>query len=91
MILFQAVHSVEQIAEQRGLKVTTIYGHLAEAIAEGLIELKQVVPLPETEINQIQDVILALPEEQKNSLKPVFEAFGGVYSYGILRCIKAQL
>lgn len=65
--------------------------HLAEAIAEGLIELESVVSLPEAEIKQIQDVILALPQEQKNALKPVFETFGGLYSYGVLRCVKAQL
>jgi ATP-dependent DNA helicase RecQ len=53
--------------------------------------LERVIVLPATEIRQIQEVMLALPEEQKNSLKPVFETFGGVYSYGVLRCIKAQL
>jgi ATP-dependent DNA helicase RecQ len=91
LALFQASHSVEQVASQRGLKPDTIYNHLAEAIAEGVIELENVIPLPPTEIRQIQEVILSLPKEQKNSLKPVFETFGGVYSYGILRCIKAQL
>lgn len=91
LILFQAGHPVEKIAEQRGLKPTTVYAHLAEAIAENLIELNAVISLPEAEIKQIQDLILALPEEQKNSLKPVFDAFSGVYSYEILRCVKAQL
>jgi ATP-dependent DNA helicase RecQ len=32
-----------------------------------------------------------LPDDQKTSLKPVFEQFGEKYSYGILRCIRAAL
>jgi ATP-dependent DNA helicase RecQ len=89
--LLQAGYMVEQIAAHRGLKLTTIYGHLADAVAEGLVELERVITLPATEVRQIQEVILALPEEQKNSLKPVFETFAGAYSYDVLRCIKAQL
>jgi ATP-dependent DNA helicase RecQ len=89
--LLRSGHTVEQIAQQRGLKLETIYAHLAEAIAADLVELESVIVLPKTEIKQIQEVMLALPEEQKNALKPVFETFGGVYSYGVLRCIKAQL
>ncbi len=89
--LLRAGYSAEQIAEQRHLKLDTIYTHLAEAIAADLVELSAAVAVPASEIQQIQEAILALPEEQKNALKPVFELFGGVYSYGVLRCIKAQL
>lgn len=89
--LLRAGYSVEQIAQQRELKLDTIYTHLAQAIAAGLVELNAAIGLPRAEIKQIQDVILALPEEQKNALKPVFETFGGIYSYGVLRCVKAQL
>jgi ATP-dependent DNA helicase RecQ len=89
--LLRAGYSAEQIAQQRGLKLDTIYTHLAEAIAADLVELNAAVAVPASEVQQIQEAILALPEEQKNALKPVFELFGGVYSYGVLRCIKAQL
>jgi ATP-dependent DNA helicase RecQ len=53
--------------------------------------LNDVIDLKESEIKQIETSILALPEEQKNSLKPVFEQFEGFYSYDILRCVKAAL
>ncbi len=43
------------------------------------------------EIKQIESSILSLPEEQKNSLKPVYEQFEEAYSYGVLRCVKAAL
>jgi ATP-dependent DNA helicase RecQ len=89
--LFRLGYSVERIAAQRGLKPTTVYGHLAEGIERGLVALNEVVELPECEIELIQDAILNLPGEQKQALKPVYEQFGGVYSYGILRCVRAGL
>jgi ATP-dependent DNA helicase RecQ len=89
--LFRLGYSVERIAAQRGLKATTVYGHLAEGIEWGLVALQEVVELPEREIELIQDAILNLPDEQKRALKPVFEQFGGVYSYEILRCVRAEL
>jgi ATP-dependent DNA helicase RecQ len=89
--LFRLGYSVERIAAQRGLKTTTVYGHLAEGIERGLVALQEVVELPEREIELIQDAILNLPDEQRRALKPVYEQFGGVYSYEILRCVRAEL
>lgn len=91
MALFQSGFTIEQIATQRNFKSETIYTHLSQAISEGLLELTTVVSLPESEITQIKRAILDLPEEQKNTLKPIFETFGGIYSYNVLRCIKNQL
>nr|MBC8379712.1 HRDC domain-containing protein [Planctomycetota bacterium] len=89
--LFRLGYSVKQIAQQRELQDSTIYGHLAESLEQGLLVLADVVELPEQEIKQIEAAILDLPEEQKNALKPVFELFEGQYNYGILRCIRAAL
>jgi len=89
--LFKLGMAIQKIAEKRVLKVSTIYTHLAEAIAQGLLVLTDVIELSEPEIKQIEASILNLPEEQKNSLKPVFEQFEGLYSYDILRCVKAAL
>jgi len=89
--LFRLGYNIERIAAQRGLKTTTVYGHLAEGIERGLVALQEVVELPERDIGLIQDVMLNLPDEQKRALKPVYEQFGGVYSYEILRCVKAGL
>ena len=89
--LFRLGFNIQKIAEQRALKNSTIYGHLAEAISQGLLVLADVIDLSEPEIKQIEASILNLPEEQKNSLKPVFEQFEGLYSYEILRCVKAAL
>jgi ATP-dependent DNA helicase RecQ len=89
--LFRLGFSVQKITEIRTLKETTIYGHLAEAIAQGLLVLTDVLDLSAQEIKQIESSLLNLPEEQKNSLKPVYDEFEEVYSYGVLRCVKAAL
>ncbi|MFA6163196.1 MAG: DNA helicase RecQ [Methylobacter sp.] len=89
--LFRLGYSVKQIAQQRELQETTIYGHLAQSLEKGMLVLADVVELPEQEIRLIEDGIINLPEEQKNALKPVYELFDGQYSYGVLRCVRAAL
>jgi ATP-dependent DNA helicase RecQ len=89
--LFRLGYSVKQIAQQRELQETTIYGHLAQSLEQGMLVLSDVVELPEQEIRLIEEAILNLPEEQRNALKPVYELFGGQYSYGVLRCVRAAL
>lgn len=83
--------TIEQIAEQRGLKPDTIYTHLALAIAEGILEIKDVVKLPDAELKDIALCILELSNAANAPLKPVFDHFEGHYQYGVLRCIKAGL
>ncbi len=89
--LFKTGMAIEDIALKRGFQSTTIYGHLATVIEVGGITLKNVIDLPEAEIQKIQTAFLALPKEQENMIKPIFELFEEHYDYGILRCIKAAL
>ena len=89
--LFRLGYTVQQIAGQRELQETTIYGHLAQAVEQGLLLLADVVELPEQEIRQIEEAIMQLPEDQKNTLKPIYDQFQGQYSYGVLRCVRAGL
>ncbi|MFZ2449826.1 MAG: DNA helicase RecQ [Methylovulum miyakonense] len=89
--LFRLGFTVAQVAEKRNLKASTVYTHLAQSLEQGLLELGDVVDLPQAEIGQIEAAILALPEEQKNALKPVFEQFEGQYPYEILRCVRGAL
>jgi ATP-dependent DNA helicase RecQ len=91
LALFRLGYSVEQIARQREIQETTIYGHLSQSLEQGLLALADVVELPEPEIRLIEDAFISLPEDQRNALKPVFERFGGRYNYGILRCVRASL
>jgi ATP-dependent DNA helicase RecQ len=89
--LFKLGYSVDKIAQKRALKEETIYTHLSQALEQGLLVLTDVVELPESEIKCIEEAILSLPDEQQNALKPLYEHFGGQYSYSILRCVRAAL
>ena len=88
--LFRLEPSVENVAQQRGLKTETIYTHLSQAIEEGSVLLNDVIDLDEKEILLIEDAIIQLPEDQKNGLRPLFELFDEAYSYSVLRCVRAN-
>ena len=89
--LYKLGNSAETIAELRKLQPATVYGHLADGIATNELMLSDVMPISAEEIHEIETAILALQDELKNSLKPVFEHFSEKYSYGILRCVRAAL
>jgi ATP-dependent DNA helicase RecQ len=89
--LFRLGFNIKKIAEKRTLQESTVYGHLAQYLEQGQLLLSDVVELPEQEIRRIEDIIINLPDDQKNALKPVYESLDGAYNYGILRCIRAAL
>jgi len=89
--LFALGYSVEQVAAKRGLTEDTIYNHLAKALEAGSVRFDDVLSLSAREIADIETELLALPPEQRNALKPVYEQLGGAYSYGVLRCVRAAL
>ena len=89
--LFRQAKGINAIAEERDLKPTTIYNHLAAAIGAGELEAGQVLNLPEDELRAIEGAILDQPEDLRLALKPIFEHFEGRYDYGQLRCVQAAL
>jgi ATP-dependent DNA helicase RecQ len=87
--LFRLGMSVEQIAARRGFKPSTIFGHLAQVIGEGKLDVLEVTGLNCEEAERMRAVWLALPAENRGmALKPWYEALGGRYDYGILRCLR---
>ncbi len=47
--------------------------------------------LEEDAIGRIEEAILTLPEEQRHSLRAVYDALDGAYSYEVIRCVQADL
>ncbi|MGX2039711.1 DNA helicase RecQ [Methylocaldum sp. MU1018] len=90
LALFRLGMNAEQIAYQRGLTVSTVYGHLARAIESGAAELGEVVGLSDAETAEIEAAWQALPEDRRRALKPLHQALGGKYSYEVLRCVRAH-
>ncbi|MBK1717568.1 DNA helicase RecQ [Thiocystis violacea] len=89
--LFRDGLTPEAIAERRAVKLDTIHTHLSRCIAEGRLSSREVVRLDEESLRRIEFAFEQLPENAILSIKPVFEAFEGRYSYGLLRCVRAGM
>ena len=89
--LYRQGLSAAEIAIQRALTTNTIYNHLATAIEDGRLALRDVLTLDEDDIGRIEEAILAQPEEQRKFLRPVYEALDGAFDYPTIRCVLADL
>lgn len=90
LLLHEQGLSPAQIAEQRTLNVSTVYSHLSDAIAAGLLDVKQVLELQDNQLNEIISTIESLGDEA-DSLKAIFHALDEAYDYGVIRCVIASL
>ena len=87
--LLQQGLAVEDIARQRGLKLSTIYSHFAEAVGAGLIDARDVLPLSDKEYTAVINALELTGTCKEGQLKPLFEALDETYDYGVLKCIVA--
>lgn len=85
--MFRDGRSMEEIAESRGLGLSTIEGHLARFVASGELRLDQIVPLEKIEI--IRKAILKFNDS--GALSPIKEFLGDNYSYGEIRAVIASI
>ena len=81
----------EGIATRRGIEASTVLGHFAEAIEAGLLEARGVVGLEEAEIDEILAVFERLGTVDSGRLGPAHAALDGQYSYGVLKCLLAEV
>jgi ATP-dependent DNA helicase RecQ len=81
--LFQQGCSPAQIAEQRGLSLTTIYGHLSHLVAKGGIDIRQLVTL-ETQ-QKIEAAIRIVGSTE--ILRPIKDQLPEEISFGEIRCV----
>jgi ATP-dependent DNA helicase RecQ len=89
LALFVQGKTVEDVAAARGLKPSTIYAHLADAVAARRIELDRVVSLTAAESAEIEEAFAACARTAPGSLGAVHEKLGGRYEYGVLKCFAA--
>lgn len=79
---YQEGFTPEQIAEKRGLSITTIFSHLSQLYSEGKeVNLHQFVEA--NTIEKVRKVHESLNKE--NSLKPIYEKLEEQVSYGEIR------
>ncbi len=81
----------EAIGARRGIEVSTVLGHFAEAIEAGLVEARAVVGLEEAEIDEILAAFERCGTVDSGKLGPAHSALDGQYSYGVLKCLLADV
>ena len=87
LVLFRKGRGVEDIASFRGVKESTIYSHLEEAILAG--ETLDVDRLVNSSIQK--EICTELAKHPGGALGPVHEALGGKHSYGHIRICRALM
>lgn len=91
LMLYQEGLDIKAIATQRDMKENTVYGHLADAIEVGLLDVKEVLDLDDSEYQEIIMTIESLEDESKGRIKPTYEALDEEYEYGIIKCVQASM
>jgi ATP-dependent DNA helicase RecQ len=84
--LFLNGHSIQQIAELRGLSTDTIEGHLAFYLQHGKISITQLMETP-----KVIAIRNAIVKAQSPSLTPIKELLGDGYTYGQIRMVRSHL
>lgn len=85
--LYNAGHSIEEIARERNLKEVTILGHLADLIEAGeAIDVEGLVSPAHYE-----RIAAAFQQIGGEALKPIKEMLGDDYSYGEIQLVRAVL
>ncbi len=87
LTLYQQGLSIEKIAKERNLTMSTVISHLAELIEAG--EHVDVEPLIPT--GHYQNVVNAIDQIGGTALKPIKEFLGDQYSYDEIRLVRALM
>ena len=84
--LFKAGKSIEEIAKERNLAISTIYGHLCRLIASDYLSSSEFIP--ENIIKQVLEAKSKLPNSSK--LKEIKEILPEGITYNEIRCVLAD-
>ncbi|MBL4744288.1 MAG: HRDC domain-containing protein, partial [Cycloclasticus sp.] len=91
LLLYQDGKSIDEISKERDIKANTIYGHLADAIEVGLLDVFDVLELEKSQYEEIVMMIESLEDESKGRLKAIYEALDEEYEYGVIKCVQASM
>jgi ATP-dependent DNA helicase RecQ len=85
--MFRNGISVQEIAAERGLAVSTIEGHLARYLVTGELELNELVSMEKAE--KIRAALLEVDTD--GAIGPIKERLGEGYSYGEIRAVISDM
>ena len=90
--MFKLGLGVSEIAEKRGLAETTIVSHIEKLYMDDKISKKEIEKIIPIDIRaSVSEIEKAFKKNGDGKLLPVFEKFGGKYSYENLRLIRILL
>jgi hypothetical protein len=84
--LFRLGKTIEQIAAERSITVSTVESHMAKAISSGRLQLNDFVPSDDSAV-----IESAIHEFGADGLKAVYVALNEQYSFGKLRAVAAAM
>lgn len=84
--LFRAGKSIQEIAEERELKTTTIESHLASFVERGMLEVETFV-----DPGKMKAIEEAIEQNDSGLMRDIKEALGDDYTYGEIRFVMAAL
>jgi len=85
--MYQAGKSIEEIAQERNLKPSTVATHLAELIEDG----EEIDITPSILPGHYDPIVAALNQAGFAALRPAKELLGDEYSYDEIRLVRACL
>ncbi len=92
LALIKEGKTIEDVARARGMTEGTIVSHVEDLVLKNRLSRAELMPLINTALVSALPVIHAVFREATNhKLKPVFEKFGGKYSYNDLRLARLML
>jgi ATP-dependent DNA helicase RecQ len=80
----------EAIASDRGIEVSTVYGHFADAIEAGLLTARDALKLDPSEVAEIEAAFEKCQTLETGKLGAAHAALDGQYDYGVLKCVLAE-
>ncbi len=83
--LFVDGHTVEQIAERRGIKDQTVESHLSWAVIQGTLPVSKLMPQAD-----VDEILAQAKKIDTDMLSPLKESFGDKYDYRQLRMAMAH-
>ena len=64
---------------------------MADAIEVGLLDVKDVLDLEDSEYQEITMMIESLEDDSKGRIKPIYDALDEEYEYGVIKCVQASI
>ena len=89
LLSYAKLESIAAVANQRKLTEGTVYGHMAQAIAAGMLDPLDVLPIETDDYQLICQALSSFAENEQGRIKSIRELLGDEFSYGIIQCVIA--